>query len=179
MQLDEREYNVLAALSAQQPQLQTNYYFCSENFSPEEMVRIRQKNGCFLLGYKHRLQQQSGVTVCDERECEISADYAQSLCRRGIRAEEINGLLKTQMEEHLHFVGKMQTYRTTFCLNDWRLELDDSRYLGRRDFELECESSQIQQLAELQSYLSFQHGIVIKYSTPKSQRFFEALNEKL
>lgn len=179
MQLTEREYGVLSSLTENKPQLQVNYYFCTENFSPDEMIRIREKNGRFLLGYKKRLQQESGISVCDERECEISADFANSMLARGIKYSEINSMLKTQLDEDLHFVGKMETYRTTFYVQNWRLELDKSVYLGKTDFEVECESRQVQQLSELENYLSYAHGIVIKYSKPKSQRFFEALNEKV
>lgn len=179
LQLDEREYDLLSALTENKPQLQTNYYFYTDAFSSDVMVRIREKNGRFVLGYKQRLQQNNGVVVCDERECEISPDFAHSMLERGIRYGEINAMLKTKLDEDLHCVGKTDTYRTAFYLQNWRLELDRNEYLGKVDFELECESQQVQQLAELESYLSFSFGIVVKYSKPKSQRFCEALNEKV
>lgn len=179
LQLDEREYEVLAALTSSKPQLQVNYYFYPETFSPDVMVRVREKNGRFVLGYKQRLQQHNGVTVCDERECEISADFAQSMLSRGIRYGEINGMLKTQLDEDLRCVGKTETYRTAFDLERWHLELDKNVYLGKTDYELECECEQVQQLTELENYLAYTYGIVVKYSKPKSQRFCEALNEKI
>lgn len=179
LQLDKREYDVLSSLTANKPQLQVNYYFCADEFSVDTMVRIREKNGRFVLGYKKRLQHEKGVSVCDERECEIASDFAHNMLRRGIRHSEINDMLKTQFEEDLRFVGKMETYRTAFDMQTWHLELDKNIYLNTIDFELECESEQVQQFAELENYLSYAHGVVVKYSNPKSQRFFEALYEKV
>ncbi len=179
IQLDEREYNILANLTDKQPQLQVNNYFTMKNFDENVMVRVREKNGVFLLCCKQRLQQTQGITVCDERECEISADFAKSLFSRGLKAHEINDMLKTNFEEDMQYVGKMETYRTAFQLEEWNLELDKSQYLGKCDFELECESPNIQQLYKLENYLSYVYGIVIRYSVSKSQRFFEALNGKI
>lgn len=179
LSLEEREYDILSALTEQKPQLQTNYYFCSENFPQNTMVRIREKGGVYLLCVKRLLQQNRGVTVCDERECEVSPNFARNLLSRGIRSSELNGMLKTDFDEDLRCVGKMDTYRTAFCLKEWHLELDKNLYLNKCDYELECESANVQQLNELENYLFYAYGVVIKHSVSKSKRFFEALNGKV
>ena len=179
LKLDEREYAILANLTAEQPQLQINYYFTSAHLPKHMMVRIRKKGESFLLGYKERLQQNDGVVVCDERECEISPSFAESLIRRGIMRHEINEILKTDFYEVLTCEGKMNTYRTSFDFQGWHLELDKNVYLGITDYELECENSNMQDLYKLKNFLVYRFGIVLKDSCPKSQRFFEAKNAKV
>lgn len=179
LKLDAREYGILSALTTAQPQLQTNYYFTSLHLPKDVMVRIRQKGEVFLLCCKRRLQQNSGVSVCYEQECEISADFADSLIRRGIMQNEINDMLKTDFYEVLSCEGKMDTYRTTFDYEGWHLELDKNVYLDITDYELECENENMQELYKLKNYLVYQFGIVIKDSCSKSQRFFEAKYAKV
>ena len=179
LKLDEREYGILAALTQLQPQLQINYYFTALHLPQNAMVRIRKKGEEFLLCYKQRLQQNSGVMVCDERECEITPEYAESLIRRGIMQHEINDMLGTDFFEVLTCEGKMETYRTTFEFEEWRLELDKNVYLDITDYELECESENMQDLLKLKNFLVYKFGIVLRESTPKSQRFFEAKNAQI
>ncbi|MCM1290088.1 MAG: CYTH domain-containing protein [Corallococcus sp.] len=173
LSLDEREYGILSALSNNKPQLQVNYYFVSQHLGDDCMVRLRQKGNCYILCYKKRLQNSDGVTVCDERECEVDAAFARTLIDRGVYPREINGMLKTDLYEVLTCVGQLHTYRTVFSLQEWTLELDKNEYLGRTDYELECECNHIQQLYKLKNYLSYNYGVVMRYSLPKSQRFFE------
>lgn len=179
LKLDEREYNILAALTDKQPQLQVNYYFTSLHLPKTEMVRVRQKGDTFLLCCKHLLQQSSGVNVSEERECEISPDYADSLIRRGISQHEINDMLKTDFYEMLTCEGKMETYRTSFDFQNWHFELDKNVYLDIIDYELECENENMQDLYNLKNYLVYKFGIEMKESPSKNQRFFEAKNAKV
>lgn len=179
LQLDEREFSLLGCLADSKPQLQTNYYFTMQNMSSEVMVRLREKDGNYLLCYKSRLSQREGVSVCDERECEVDGAFADSMIKRGILPDEINGMLKTHFDQTLHCAGNLQTYRTAFTLGEWKLELDKNVYLGRCDYELECESDDVEALEKLKLFLFYNYGIFPRYSRPKSQRFFEALNEKV
>lgn len=173
LSLDEREYGILSRLTNDKPQLQINYYFVSQHLGNDTMVRLREKGGSFTLCYKKRLQDADGVTVCDERECEVDAAFAKTLLSRGIYPKEVNEMLKTDLYEMLTCAGELKTYRTTFKFEEWTLELDRNEYLGKIDYELECECNYIQQLFKLKNYLSYNYGIVMRYSTPKSQRFFE------
>lgn len=174
LQLDEREYGIIAALTDKKPQLQINYYFSSRYITEDTMVRVREKQGVYLLCCKVRLKDDQAVTVCDERECEISAEFVQSMLKRGIMPSEINGMLGTDFDEALAYAGKLETYRTAFDLEEWHLELDKNIYFDKCDYELECESTFVQQLYKLKNYLSYNYGIVIRESSPKSLRFFEA-----
>ena len=171
--LSEREYNILLQKSGIEPQLQTNYYFYSRMLGKDVMVRVRQKGQNYTLCYKKRLQDTEGVMVSDERECEVSADFATTLIQRGIYPREINEMLHTDLYEVLLCVGTLETYRAKFNLADWTLELDKNQYLGITDYELECECGNIQQLDKLKNFLSYNYGVVIRYAPPKSKRFFE------
>lgn len=179
LQLDEREYRILSAITDEKPQLQTNYYFASENSFWNTMVRVREKNGTFTLCYKRRVLQNKGICVSDEYECEIAKAFASNLVRRGIYPSEINAMLKINITEPLNYIGKLDTYRTTFFVQQWKFELDKNSYLGKTDYELECECPDVQQLEKLKNFLSYNYGIVIRYSTPKIQRFFEVKNGKV
>ena len=52
-------------------------------------------------------------------------------------------------------------------------------YLGRCDYELECESDDVEALEKLKLFVFYNIGIPPRYSRQKNQRFFEALNEKV
>ena len=171
--LTEREYEIMARLTNATPQLQTNYYFTSRGLGNDTMVRVRQKGSTYTLCYKKRLQNADGVTVSDEHECEISADFANTLISRGIYPKHINDMLGTDLYEVMLCVGQLQTYRTTFTLDQWTLELDKNIYFGVTDYELECECNQIEHLNKLKNFLSYHYGIVVRNALPKSQRFFE------
>lgn len=172
--LTQQEYDILSKLTTNLPQLQTNFYFQAEQrHDPNVMVRIRQKNDGFLLCYKSRISSYQGVTVCDERECQLQSNVAQTFLQRGITAAELNAMLQTDFEQTFVFAGKMDTYRTTFLWQNWRLELDKSIYLGTCDYELECECQSVPSLEQLKQLLNSTFGLELRYSLPKMQRFFD------
>lgn len=174
MALDEREYNILLGVGQVSPQLQVNYYFRYRGMPKETMVRLRKKGNEYTFCYKRQLTDRSGVAVSDERECEVSAGFAQSLCSRGVTQAEAKQLLGIDVPHNLHLVGSMDTYRAKFNIEDWVVELDKSVYSGRVDYELECENLYIEQLEKLKNYLFYAYGIVFRPSKPKVQRFLEA-----
>lgn len=172
--LTAREYDLLSKLTTNLPQLQTNFYFRAEQRQdPNVMVRIRQKNDGFLLCYKSRISSRQGVMVCDERECQLQSDVAQTFLEKGLTAAQLNAMLQTNFAQNFVYVGQMDTFRTTFLLEHWRLELDKSVYLGTCDYELECECQSEQSLEQLKQLLNANFGVEIRYSLPKMQRFFE------
>ena len=174
MALNEREYNILLAASGVSPQLQTNFYFRYKGMPVDVMVRLRRKGDEFILCYKRRLSDRSGVAVSDERECEIAPDFAMSLISRGITQSEVAHLLGADVTHDLTLVGSMDTYRAKFAIGEWSVELDKSVYSGRVDYELECENLFVEQLEKLKNYLFYAYGIVFRPSKPKVQRFLEA-----
>ena len=176
--LDEREYNILLEQAKVAPILQTNYYFGYLGMSKEKMVRIREKQGVYLLCYKERMSQIDGVIVCDERECEIAPDFARRLLKEGIRQSELKSIFNVDLGDDLHCFGSMDTYRAKFQLAEWTLELDKNVYLDNTDYELECEHKDVVSLSKLKNYLFYAYGIVINPAIPKVQRFYKALNRR-
>lgn len=174
MALNEREYNILLGLSSVQPQLQTNYYFRHKGMGKDVMIRLRRKGNEYKLCYKRQLSDRNGVAVCDERECEVSADFAESMRIRGITQQEARELLGVELANDLTLVGCMDTYRAKFNIEQWTVELDKCAYSGRIDYELECENLYVEQLEKLKNYLFYAFGIVFRPSKPKVQRFLEA-----
>ena len=174
MALTEREYNILLNVGQVKPQLHTNYYFRYRGMPKDMMIRLRKKGDEYLLCYKHRLSDRNGVSVSDERECEVSADFAQSLCARGVTRQEAQQLLGVDVPNNVPLAGSMDTYRAKFKIDDWLVELDKNVYSGRVDYELECENLFVEQLEKLKNYLFYAYGIVFRPSKPKVQRFLEA-----
>lgn len=175
LQLDRRQYFLLQDYAKVTPQLQTNYYFGATGMPQDVMVRIRQKQQTYLLCYKKQLTSYDGVVVCDERECEISADYAKSLIFRGILASELKQMLDVSLPQNLSYLGLLETYRTKFTFLDWTIELDKNQYLGETDYELECECDRVESLQRLCQHLNFHFGIQAVPSAPKVNRFFRRL----
>ncbi len=173
LSLDRRQYDLLRQQADTLPTLQTNHYFWSDGMSENEMVRLREKDGVFVLCYKKRISNTDGITVSDEREMEIAPDFANKMIQQGISFETLKSTVGVNYENNLSYVGKLDTYRTKFMLEDWCIELDQNAYFDQVDYELECESRNVEQLSKLKSYLFYTFGIVPKQSTPKSQRFFE------
>ena len=177
MALNEREYNILLDAAAVVPQLQTNYYFTYKGMPSETMVRLRVKGEQNLLCYKYRMSDRNGVSVSDERECEVSADLANSLLKRGMTQAEAKEFLGIDTPYELKTVGSMDTYRAKFNIQDWTIELDKNEYLGVVDYELECENLYVEQLEKLKNYLFYAYGIIFRQSAPKVQRFLKAINK--
>lgn len=173
--LTEREYNILADLAHRKPQLQTNFYFAYEGMPHTMMVRIRCKGDSFVLCCKQRLSHSNGVAASTETECTIDGEHANYIIQRGVTPDEMRKLLGVHVPDVLAPMGRLDTFRTAFDLQQWHLELDKNQYLGRTDYELECENDDVQQLQQLKDYLYCALGIVAKPSKAKSERFWEAL----
>lgn len=171
--LDERQYGILCDIANVAPVLQTNYYFYGMSLATE-MVRLRLKEEKWTFCYKKRLALQNGISVCDERETEITEFHAQNMISRGVTSVETRKLLGVESGP-LKYIGNMQTYRTRFVLEEWTLEADKNIYLGRTDYELECENTDADSLERLKSYLLYTFGIDAIPSLPKIERFVQAL----
>lgn len=178
LSLTEREYGILKKYSGEEPVTQTNYYFLSGRMPKEEMVRLREKNGKYVLCYKKRLSERDSVQVSDEREVPVSAETAEEMIKNGVTKMDALTLLNAPMAENLICVGTLVTNRIKFAMGEWILELDENVYFGVRDFELECESNSVERLEKLKSYLAYKFGIVLKTSQPKLHRFLKELKKE-
>ena len=174
LQLTEREYNILQNVAKVQPVEQINYYFAPARCDLNVMLRLRKKGDTFIACYKQRLTHANGVMVSHEKECEVDAGYAQTMIERGITSKEVYTFFQVEVAEDFYCIGKLTTYRTKFQLAEWTLELDKNQYFDQTDYELECESGQIESLAKLKSYLTYTYGIVIRPSITKFERFLNA-----
>lgn len=175
LSLTKWEYDAILRANNAEPKLQTNFYFAGRMLQADEMVRIRQKDGKYILCYKKRLSQRSGVLVADERECEIDEQTARKYIENGIAKVELLESLSVHMAYDLRCVGSLDTYRAKFKLKEWTIELDKNVYLGKTDYELECESDRVESLEQLKSYLGYAYGVVLRASKPKSERFRDKL----
>jgi uncharacterized protein YjbK len=178
LQLTQREYNILQGVAKVEPVEQINYYFAPKHCNLSVMLRLRQKGNTFIACFKQRITHSNGVMVSDEKECEIDYNYAQTLIERGITVEEIATFFKVDVAEDFYCIGKLTTYRTKFVLDEWTLELDKNSYFDITDYELECESTQIESLMKLKSYLTYTYGIAIRPSITKFERFLLAMGKK-
>lgn len=177
LSLSQREYRVLKEFAKAEPKLQTNFYFTSQLMPADEMARVRVKGDKRILCYKKRLTDRGGVLVADEREREIDEKTANRFISRGITQVEMLELLSAHMADDLRCVGSMDTWRLTFKLEEWTIDLDKNDYLGITDYELECESNSIESLEKLKSYLPYAFGVTLKPSCPKVQRFMRKLKK--
>lgn len=119
-----------------------------------------------------------GISVCDERECEIDVSRVRIMLQQGITPEDLKRYLSVEVTDIFHYIGQLDTFRAKFQLDEWTLELDKNEYLGITDYELECESRDIESLMKLKDYLFYNFGITAKPSEPKIQRFHTARDGK-
>ncbi len=173
--LTEREYNMLTG--GRQAEVQINNYFYGKGLKPDIMVRVREKKDAYILCVKQKVSDVRGVTLSEERECEITEGLAEAFIRNGITSEKLLTLLGADVDTDLYCVGKLTTHRTSYTLEEWNIEIDKNEYLGVTDYELECENRRIEQLDKLKNYLFLTYGIKAVPSAAKSLRFFGRLGE--
>ncbi|MEG1706917.1 MAG: CYTH domain-containing protein [Clostridia bacterium] len=169
--LSYREYNLLlpeVALGA----TQTNYYFSSK--SSEYSARIREKQGTYTLTAKQRLSNSNGIALNREYSSEISDFTAKALISDGITTKTMKDILELTIESPYMFVGELVTFRVKYVWRGYAFELDKNTYLGRTDYELECENTDYEQLEILKQLLIREFGLTIRESQGKMQRFFNA-----
>lgn len=174
IQLNEAQYNLLCGLTDAKPQLQTNHYFGYDSMPIDLMVRVRHKCEGFYLCYKHKMSHVDGISVCDEREREISRELFDDMQQRGIAKAQLKNLVDAEVTQDLHYLGSLETLRTKFHLQGWTLEVDKNNYLGRTDYELECENTSMQSLNDLTRYLYDNFAIANNPSISKFARFLQA-----
>ncbi len=178
LRLTEREYNLVAESTDIKPVLLVNYYFTAEDLSPDTMVRLRQIGDRYVMCYKRRISHCDNVMVCDEREVEATPSFAADVIRNGVGYRALRQMFDVDtFDTRLEYAGELRTYRTTFTWKNMTVELDRCEYLGITDYELECESSHVEDLDVLKNYLNHTYGIVIRSSEPKNKRFFDRLKE--
>ena len=167
------EFERLQSLSDAPAVLQINHYFACPSAQVDEMLRIRQKAGKFLMAYKRRFCTIGDVFSAEEYEKELTKDQAERFLQNGVFGKDAQEILGVDLPDgrSWKFVGSLSTLRTAFYFRGFPLELDANEYLGARDFELECEGDDVD-FAHLREALA-EVGVFGKPSCPKSQRFFQ------
>lgn len=179
LQLTQREYNLIAATTDTCPVVIVNNYFVAKGQTKDTMVRVRQIGDSYTLCFKRRLGFADDVMVCDERECVVDKAFADNAVANGLGATSVNRIFDVDdFFEDFAYVGSMQTTRHCFNIEQWSIELDKCDYLGKTDYELECECTHIDRLNELKNYLNYTFGVVIKSSTAKNARFLAELERQ-
>ena len=164
--LSEEQYETIKAIFHWDTDVcQTNYYYRdTEDLSENNgiTIRIREKQGRYLLQVKVPVSEQGSLHIKKEFEKEV----------KGI-ADTISGSDLTELTEltfsDAHFVGELVTQRRTCnAYEGIEICLDRSCYFGQTDYELEIEYTQeyprevVQILTE--AGIHFEHAVVGKYS---------------
>lgn len=178
MSLTKTEYKRMLSVGNVEPQLQVNHYFYCKGMPKDIMLRIRSKGGKYLFCYKRLISAENGVNVCDEREQPLDESRAQELLRNGITPTELLELVNVDLPYGFRCIGALSTYRAKFNLQGWTIELDENEYLGKTDYELECECESFEALQELKNFLYDNYGVRFRRSISKSARFFNRYKRK-
>ena len=154
---------------------QVNPYFDLVKFQ-NLMLRIREKAGAYELTLKISESEQAGVFVNQELNVPISAAEFSEYVKCGISSELLHRLFQCDVPPYTaKYLGKLTTYRSIVPWKDVTLELDKNEYLSHVDYEVECESNDLQTLAEVKSMLLQECNAT--ESRPKFQRFYERLQK--
>lgn len=138
--------------------LQTNYYYDTSDFlllQKNETLRVRKKNEKLTVQYKHSKRQDGSTRVCKE--------LAYSIL-------EIPETLHLSNKQCV-LLGSLETLRTNFYIEDFKISLDANKYFNITDFEIEIESTKATE--EIPSSLQL---FSIDFSLPvksKYKRFIE------
>lgn len=173
IQLTQRQYQMLVSQSGVSPVKQVNYYFDGDGKPQNLTVRIREKNGEYVLCAKVRKGNSNGVSVSDEYEKVVGAEFLRVAQNVGLSRDCLKNALGVDADCTLFCQGSLTTYRSKFMLDGFVVEVDKNEYLGVCDYELECENSDVARLEELKTLLNYRFGIPCKPSKGKAARFAE------
>lgn len=157
----------------EQPIVQTNYYFETEQFTlknHQSALRIREKNGCFTLTLKE--PHPEGILETHDSMSKVDVE----LWLQGSPVPQMNVTKQLQnlgvLEDSLQYYGALTTERFFYCENEIDYMLDKSSYLGIVDYELEIESKSKEAGLEALHNLLQKYNIKERKAQPKIARFF-------
>ncbi|WP_409294725.1 CYTH domain-containing protein [Peribacillus sp. SCS-26] len=154
---------------------QINYYFDTASFGLKDencALRIRNKNGLFTLTFKEPAAE--GLL---ETHQELSKEEAGAILGGGaipagavrIRAERFGIDMGT-----VELFGALETDRCEFRYKDGLLVFDNSRYLGKEDYELEYEVTDAESGKRNFYQLLKELNISVRHAENKVKRFYNA-----
>jgi uncharacterized protein YjbK len=174
--LSELEYNLLVShlnenAALKNTKQQKNYYLDTRNFvilHAQEMLRVREANGVFVLTLKRNAKAVNGYFSCEEIEHQLEAKNCDSAI-----LEAYNHI--PDLPEDLYNIGVLENKRFVYEWKSFKLEIDQTVFSKDRiDFELECETEDIDALqSELRELFSDLRINWIEQKTTKFRRFLE------
>lgn len=155
---------------------QINHYFETASFDLKDKgaaLRIRENGGKYTMTLKEPYQ--DGLL-----ETHVSLTETEA-----IDFQSGNQPLPKEIDNHLYalgvdpiklrYGGKLETIRIEKQLDDLLLVLDESRYLGVHDYELEVEGSRVDQVEAFLNEVLTQLSITKKDTPNKIARFYKQL----
>lgn len=172
--LTKSEYLFIAnEFSNTQKYIQSNYYISTLKMPKNIGMRIRYKNHKFELTIK--VDQVNFKKEINQKIPMISFIFLRIF---GIfpKGEVYKYLVEnTNINiRNLRIIGKMKTYRTDINFEGSLISLDESKYNGKTDYEIECEASNYAEAeSKLIKFLHIREIIYKKSKYSKLARFME------
>ncbi|KYH33961.1 putative triphosphatase YjbK [Clostridium tepidiprofundi DSM 19306] len=175
--LTEEQYKkIREAIQWEKSFVQKNYYYLDsedELRSADITVRIREKNGKYMLQTKVPKLQEGALAIKEEKEREIDRVYKE------LNYKEYENLISIK-SKCLKNVGSLNTERRIVHIGECEIALDKNYYLGKTDYELEIEyysdeipHEVIQMMSDLGD-IKFEKRLV-----GKNKRFLKELDKKM
>lgn len=142
---------------------QVNHYF---DVGEGARVRIREKGGKYELTVKIRIDSES----LEEHNAPIDGALAATCFADGLTAETIRQYVGLANIADGKYLGRLATERTTWTEEGLTFELDKNEYLGRIDYEIECEVSSDEDWARAEKWI-IEHAASAKKGVSKQARF--------
>lgn len=157
-------------------QIQTNYYFETEDFALRQQlsaIRIREKNGNYQLTLKepHPDGLLETHDMLTEKES-FSWLHGNIIVKKNVFKQLDN--LNISYKDLIYF-GKLKTERREVNYENVLIVLDISSYNGQVDYEFELEAPHKEIGEKIFHQLLHQHQITIKNTPNKIERFFTTL----
>ncbi|WP_409291832.1 CYTH domain-containing protein [Peribacillus sp. SCS-37] len=154
---------------------QINYYFDTADFKLKDekcALRIRNKNGLFTL----TLKEPAAEGLLETHQA-LTGEEAGAILEGGSIPA---GPVRMQAERfgidmgNIELFGALETDRCEFRYKDGLLVFDNSRYLGKEDFELEYEVKDAESGRRNFYHLLKELNIPVRHAENKVKRFYDA-----
>ncbi|TCT22403.1 uncharacterized protein YjbK [Melghiribacillus thermohalophilus] len=162
-------------LSESQSNVQTNYYFETENFQLKQhnaALRIREKDG----KYQCTLKQPRAYGLLETHDWLTKEECSEWISGNVTLKENVGKRLKEMgiSSRQLVYQGKLITRRIETPWRDCTLVLDHSQYKGTEDFELELEATEYKKGRAVFLALLTNMQIPARNTPNKIERFFKS-----
>jgi uncharacterized protein YjbK len=174
--LNKEEYDKLICyfnIEAKDFFTQENHYFDTPDFAlkhQKSALRIRQKGDQFEMTLKQPIEEGLLETNQIITKEEASKAFSQHTLPGGVIQNQLSKMDISLAK--LRYFGALTTKRVEFRYENGLLVLDHSYYLNKEDYEVEYEVDNYQLGQQLFYQFLHQHGIPLRESENKIQRFY-------